>query len=1495
MATSQTVLFTVVPRGISIDSQSMPVSVYVSPRLVGANRLGSFPDWLEWTARLKENGLTLVFHCAGQSFDANIDTGILRPALWRQLFNAETLVRSHKFDDYTERGIISFSMRQTLSALKTIYQEAGLHLALPNPGRKPKRDDFGFPERGHGRFGFSDRKPENEDPGNRGLLRDLLQGLDVHWDGLRGRRWREVVRGMNRSERDAFAQQALRGPLDREGLIIAERNASAFNQVALPFAVFHHMPTPKREGNELELDKDNLLDFHQALSSLNAYPDLQRALGLVFDLELPRDFVKETPPGKFGTLSVRRSNFNWRVETKSPELSTAYVHLVAGEHRLFFTAPRVMKEPSPVTVVGLLNLDPERFGLAQVDVDGGMHKAIFLAEAISNPDPARNLNPNAQPERAPHPEVFDPEATLPALRSGGFSLFADRRGLYLLDTLKQGKAFNSAVEAGGAQPRPFFAEDLVRGYRLDIWDSHTNAWHSLHRRSGEYLIGDEEFATEEEEGFVQLAVAQPAKGADPPDKDLYIHEAIARWAGWSLSVQRPGKHLSRHADPAKAIPPDGEDPDYLEDQPETPFKVTVKYRVTPGSLPRMRFGTRYRIRARAVDLAGNSLQLGNALTDQLSAAFALPRDDEGFTYMRYEPVGSPLIILRDTRAVTDPGSAIDRIVIRTFNDDISRDEDAADTTAADRHIVPPRTSVEMGERLGMFDDAEGKLKSDAATWQLITERDAGEFQETPPVLVAGQEKTFPLEEDDRIDQLPHLPDPLSRGAAIRDLPGTPSGAIGKVTPGAGAAQEVVYETLSDPNPRPGSATLVSFGGANNWQETLGFRFHLAEPELDQADLRPHWDPAERVLTVYLPKGETKVVPFSSYMTADDLKLMGVWQWLREYIERITIFNPQPQYLKPGAAVDKIAHVLQRSVEGGHWMLTPPRLVTLVHAVQQPLGRPEFSALNVNHQDITSTIQLLQTAPSTGRLDPTELSPITAWRRFGETDAFLMGALRVHGASTAKIDLQATWNDPVDDPSQEIWKTSSHAAHVDELILRTLDEDYLRASGAERPAVDFLGSGLEPRAVGYYDPEHDQIGFVRIGDWIGRPRKPLASDPAANARFFLNAAPRHAFNDTKHHRVSYTAVATSRYREYFPQDENLDFTRKSEPVMVDVPASARPLAASVVYVLPTFGWQRQTETNLKRSVRFGGGLRVYLRRPWFSSGEGELLGVALWSREENGEINKESRDKFKPFITQWGMDPIWHTANLSGVPNYKNFPDAVSTDYGVSLEESTARKSEDEPGRIDVVGFPVEFDRERGLWYSDLTINLPEETYMPFVRLALVRYQPHALVDAKVSRVVLADFAQLTPHRSAMVTSDPHHSRTLRVVVSGVAPRGPQAVVHAEPRVAELSKHPTQIRVRVQQRDPTIHSDLAWRDVAPDVATVQAGFDDHLSAQPDVMMWAGAVSFAKKPAAGQFRLLIEEYEYISANYSLVEGRVARQPGRLIYAEAFELDDALVSET
>ena len=1438
------------PRSIGVNPATMAVSVFVSPRLNGSEKLGDFGDWVSWTRRLATKGLNLKLQCGANTRTFAIDRNPLRPDLWEQLFNAETFVRSHEtFDDYSDRALISFSMRGAFSALKSIYREASVSLALPD------RKLFG----------------QRQEIGNVSRLRQLVDGLQVHWDARAARDWREGVR-LTKSSRGYPGTQPVAGQLDSEGAITDAPNANAFHSVAMPFAVYHHMPAPPKYQELKIKNKDRLIDFHQALSSLNSYPELLRALGIVFDLELPRDFVPLTS-ATLGTISVQKAvpGWQWAIAPKSYPLATAYVNVQVGQQRYFFTAPRAMSDPeAPPMVIGLLNLDPQHFGLAQVDVDGAMHKAIMLAETL-HPSGDHNVEPTAQPEAAPHPEVFDPEATLPSLRSGGFSLFADNRALQLLATIQQSKAFNDAVGGNKAQPRLFFAEDLVRGYRLDVWDSRTETWHSLHLREAKYRIGDVAFApkTEPEEGFMQLAATQPPPGAKPPTNDLYLHEAIARWTGWSLSAPRPGKHLSRYPNAKDAIPDDNDPDKFAEDQPETPFKITAKYQAAKNSLPQLRFGRRYRFRARAVDIAGNSLACDAALADGLALISALPRDPDGFAYLRFEPVPAPLAVIRNAKAVTDPGSAVDRLVIRTFNDALEKDTDAADTTAADRHIVPPRASIEMGERLGTFDDSTGKLSGDTATWKLIAKRDKGELNSKTIEIAGGAKKKYPLESAARIDELPYFPDPLSRGAAIRDLPGTPSGALGKVVPDAGVADSVDYQNLNDPNPRPGSATLISFGETGDWEQTHGFRFVVADPSPKQEDLRPNWDPIKRILTVYLPKGQMRVVPLTSYTSVSDLKLMGVWQWMREYIDEITLTQVNAQRLVPGSDLDRIAHVLQRSVEGGHWMLTPPYLLTLVHAVQQPIGRPEFTALNVSHQDAAWDPAPLQTAPDRGRQDPTELAAITAWRRFGATDAYLLGALKVHGASTAKIDLTATWEDPVDDISQPKWSVTKHAAPVDELPLPEIFEDYLYAPGKDN------------RTVGYYDPEHDQIAFVRAGD-----------TPTKDQTQFSNAAPRHLLNDTKRHIVNYTATAASRFREYF--DQSLDFTRISEPVTVDVPASARPLAPDVVYVIPTFGWERQTDTNLKRSVRFGGGLRVYLRRPWFSSGEGELLGVALWSYA-NGSLDKVNRDKFKPFFTQWGMDPIWRTDNLGGAPDIYNFVGYDEFDCNVSLEETSVRDAQEKPGRISVVGFGPQFDKTRGLWFADLTINVPSETYMPFVRLALVRYQPHALADAKVSRVVLADFAQLTPDRSAMVTSDPHHAKTIRVVVSGVAPRGPDPVFHGQPADKFGVHRPTQIRVRVQQRDEALASDLAWNDVPPTVAKVTADFDDFVQNQPNLALWAGSISFAKTPEVSRYRLLIEEYEYVSANFTLGRGRAPEPPGRLIYAEIFELDDALISET
>jgi hypothetical protein len=1405
MAT-QTILVTLVPRGVAVDSDTLPISVFLTPRLRGAGRLGAFPDWQFWAERVHDDGLTFTVSCAGRSLSLPVDPSPLRPALWSGLFNADTLIRSHEFDDFSDRAVLSYSVRDTLSTLKRIYQEAGLRLALPSPGGP------------------------HDERSNRRTLRQLLAGLEVHWNPDAGEAWRERMRR-------AQAAAPWRGPrrraaaLDSEGMLSTPVSTAGNQEVALPFAVFHHMPTPKR--SKLAPDWDTLFDFHQALAAVNAYPTVQRALGVVFELELPADFVPiadTTAP--MAVSATLEAGWNWALAPEVPALETACLHVRLHDERVvFLAAPRSLTDrAAPTQVIGLLDLDPQRFGLAQVDIDGAMHKAIILAETWHSPDAGRNLDGGAEPEPALHPEVFDPEATLPALRSGGFSLFADARAQHLLDAIRQSKAFNRAVETAAAQPRPFCAEDLVRGYRLDVWDSRTKKWHSLHARTADYRAGAGHVHAELEESFAQLAATQAAPGAHPPHDDLYLHEAIARWAGWSLAVELPGKHLSRYADPDRAVPPDGEDADVRTDEAKTPFELSHDFGIVNGSLPLLRFGRRYRFRARAADLAGAGPELDDPITETLSSVFALPREEEGFPYLRYEPVAAPVVVIRDEAAVKGAGSAVDRLVIRTYNDH-DDDNASAITRGAERHILPPRTSVELGERLSMFDDANGNLRSDATTWQEISDRDAGELrQET--IDVAGRSASYPLEPEAQVDPLPYLPDPLSNGAAIRDLPGTTTNTVGRA-----ASAGLAYGALADPNPRPGSATLVPFE-PEDWRKTKGFRLLLAE-----GHGAPTWDPAERVLTVRLPKAAMATVPLSSYIDADRLNLMGQWRWLREFVDHLAEDTPTQQRLLPGLDVDRIAHVLQRAVEGGHWLLTPPKLLTLVHAVQQPLGRPEFVPLDVERGRPRSNEAepLLQTAPLRGLTDPAELAAITAWRQPGATDAFLMGALHIHGASTAKVDIEATWEDYDDETGPEL-ALVPHQSHVDELPLPSLDENFL--PGTASPARD----------VGYYDPEHDQIAFTRAGERTAGVE-------------FHNAAPRHLFNDTKRRRVTYTAVATSRFREYFPPE--LGFTRSSDPVTVDVPASARPVAPSVLYVLPTFGWQRQTETNVRRSVRFGGGLRVYLERPWFSSGEGELLGVALWSAQ-NGALDATNRDKFKPYMTQWGMDPIWQTDELQGVPAPWNFPDAVAADSGVTLEESSACV-EGRPGLIDVVGFAPEYDEKRRLRFADLTVDTGTATYAPFIRLALVGYQPHALADARVSRVVLADFAQLTPDRSATATSDPYRPRTINIVVSGLAPRVNSPAGGGRPNA---------IRVRVQERDPAIATDLGWRDTSPSTATISARRAGTADDQPDLALWAGAVTFAADPKPGRFRLLIEEREAIADG------------SRLVYVESFELDHALV---
>jgi hypothetical protein len=238
---------------------------------------------------------------------------------------------------------------------------------------------------------------------------------------------------------------------------------------------------------------------------------------------------------------------------------------------------------------------------------------------------------------------------------------------------------------------------------------------------------------------------------------------------------------------------------------------------------------------------------------------------------------------------------------------------------------------------------------------------------------------------------------------------------------------------------------------------------------------------------------------------------------------------------------------------------------------------------------------------------------------------------------------------------------------------------------------------------------------------------------------------HTIGDTKRHDMEYTLVGTTRFREHFPSailadSENLVRPRQGEPTLpkpLTIPSSARPAPARVQNVLPIFKWTETQAGNVRRRERQGGGIRVYLERPWYSSGAGELLGVVL--RPPGFALMGKGAETLRKYTSEWGMDPLWHSAEMAPVLE-ADFANVVASKTGLRLAEL-------ETPDVGVVGFKPDFDKEGQRWFADIKMR-PGQAYFPFVRLAVARFQPESIAGVHLSSVVLPNFVQIVPARTA---------------------------------------------------------------------------------------------------------------------------------------------------
>ncbi|MGW2746594.1 hypothetical protein [Streptomyces sp. NPDC001450] len=880
---------------------------------------------------------------------------------------------------------------------------------------------------------------------------------------------------------------------------------------------------------------------------------------------------------------------------------------------------------------------------------------------------------------------------LPPLRTKGIALVERDREAQHTRQLQRAQQRSTT---DGLLGTPLGADSLLGGYRLDVQDVATGRWFSLGRRRVRYRIGALEIGHDSsgglasgllDEGWVRPAPVTMGTSADA----LYLHQAVLRWDGWSTVVPRPERVVDT-GDGAQVAPK------------AAPLEVVVA--CDPGSLPRLRFGDDYRLRVRLVDLAGGGLR-----SDEVRPG---EEQTERFTHQRYEPLLPPEIV--PTSEFAD-GERQDRMVIRSDRG-VSAHDYAAAHGCLDhdlRRVLAAKCSLELAlQHEGLFDSALGP---DAPASELnrlfeIAERADRDVRDARGAVVfegvgrSGRGAPYvALTEEDVT--LPWLADPAGTHIELNvaDRPidphtGSPGSVDGLPENGIGLWQG------QWPDLGPMTLRLV--------EATAGCTVSVSD---DYGTLTVALGPAEQV-TFDIPSCPKDV----------DVQLFGITRWLG--INAQDLGDPGVQHIARGL----------------NPLVTPPRQVTLVHAVQRPLSDPG------------------------GRLTPQ--------RQAGGTDVDLTtGSLGIDVASTGRIDVDATWTDKddvLDHPEPQ-----KHTAHV-----------------------------------GSFDVPHKPLlaGLPRIRQEIG---------------------------DTRHHLITYSVTAVSRFQDCFPPAlaDSGGCLAHGTLDPTDIPSTVRPPAPHLQYAIPTFAWSQTTggAQSVIRSRR-GGGLRVFLDQPWFATGDDEALVVLAWP-------SPPAPDDVLPYVSVAGRDPVWST----GAPPALLTHGQITAPTVVQVDLPEARRT------LEAMAYPVQPDAEGKRWYADIDLSaVVSSSYFPFVRLALARYQRHTMPGVPcVSPPVRTEPIQLPPHRRLTVSRTAGHAA---VVVDGLGPGG---------------SAPNVIRTELQAQDPASGS-TGWVTVFRTSAAL------------------GQSHTVDIPSSGgrPLRVVTKEYETRPSAGSAATGEDA---GRLVFADVIPL--------
>jgi len=914
----QTLMFVALPNGIipgksATAPQSLRLSVFISPRLVtGAWRpkLDLFPDFGNWTQVVQ--GMKFAVRFKGIQnlvVPAEFDPQTLDTRLWPAIFRPRVVaVRPYEYSGHDKQLVFSNQTTALYKLIRDLYQDlAATSLTTDaRPHLPSARFLIGQPDP------KARQSPIAHHLGSLVLSKLAVRGENTVTPSLDVWRQAELAAG-RRLQGEGFAPllpgENTLAPL-LELFKLALKDPKVAQQVnplmESPLKDFLHLLVFHAPRSRQEVDAvprgvpEPVPDFHDMLSHLSEYPVLMRRLGLVVDLSVPISNVLRNQLRQGGAINVVLPNFKPQLNGPGGKIETRIVTpltMWAGDFR---ARDRANSDSSGGM---LLFNDAERFQPVQVDVDGAALKLFYFANNIQQSlDKGSTDTPS--------------ETGAPPLRTGGIAVVHQSRTKGFSARMQNATAFNKQLESATADDLTggltFAANDLERGYRVDVReinDTTALPWRSLCQRRGSYrfptqtgqhftlkqtLLSKDNFVPDE-----STVTTAPTSGPPPPavagqpqpPADLYLQESLFRWDGWSLAVRRPGLALA--ADEGKQTHVTDTTPTMEPlDAGQKTYGMDVSFDIAPNTLPRLRFGHTYQLRARTVDLAGNSRAFDDDSPPARNAA------TPPLLYQRFEPVAAPLVLMGHEQ--TD-GESLERVVVRSF----VQAQLSQRSVLSVRHVLPPRVSQQMAELHGMFDGL-----TDDQAYDLIASLDP----EALDPSVGANVKLLPVKQAGPL-KVNYLPDPLAKFVRLCFIRNDGNVVKNEVMP--------------------------CYGVGDKWPRAQSFILAV-QPGVPGVQTEIKVNAAQRVVAVRLPPAETLTVRLSIDLLPEELeKLMGVYRWLLQRAEatndKTLVQNFKTMYSLYGS-----------------WLLSPARELLLVHAVQQPLLVPKITQMSAQRDLVGQT-------------------------------------------------------------------------------------------------------------------------------------------------------------------------------------------------------------------------------------------------------------------------------------------------------------------------------------------------------------------------------------------------------------------------------------------------------------------------------------------------------------------------------------------------------------